>query len=79
MIDTYETKEDDTNLRQIETRCGNRLVISTLRGATWHSRLYVNAGETATLVTAKHKTETGARVWGINQAYRHHREGEIEP
>jgi hypothetical protein len=29
----------------------------------WESRLYVNGGETATLVCAEHKTEKGAEKW----------------
>jgi hypothetical protein len=45
-------------------RNGSHLVRSnaTLPGR-WASRLYVNDGETATLVCAKHKTREGAERW----------------
>lgn len=52
-------------MTQIETRAGSRLVIaaSNGEGAAWTSRLYVNGGETATLTTARHKSEAAARKW----------------
>jgi hypothetical protein len=50
---------------QFETTAGTRKVISFAndRNSIWHSRLYVNNGETATLTSAKHKSEAGARKW----------------
>lgn len=51
---------------QITTTNGTRRVISfanNYEGATWHSRLYVNDGETATLTARKHSTEAGAIKW----------------
>jgi hypothetical protein len=52
-------------MRQIEITNGTRRVISTSNGegSPWSSRLYVNSGETATLICAKHKSEAGARKW----------------
>jgi hypothetical protein len=32
-------------------------------GGKYHSRLYVNSGQTATLRTAKHTTLSGAKKW----------------
>lgn len=51
--------------QQIETTAGSRKVISFRNGEgyTWSSRLYVNHGETATLTSAKHKSEAGVRKW----------------
>ena len=52
-------------MQQFETTKGSRKVISSRNdeGHEWSSRLYVNYGETATLVCAKHKSEGGARKW----------------
>jgi hypothetical protein len=51
--------------QQIEIKAGNRLVIASRNDETypWSSRLYVNGGETATLTSAKHKSEAGVRRW----------------
>lgn len=56
-------------MQTIKTVNGTRQVISSRNqeGSTWWSRLYVNNGETATLVNAKHSTETGARKWAAKQ------------
>ena len=67
MTEINLTKEDDTGFQQIEFRAGSRIVISTLRAAGWDSRLYVNSGETATLVSAKHKSGKGVRAWAEKQ------------
>ena len=48
---------------KIETRNGSRIVIGFCTGAGYDSRLYVNNGNTATLTSARHKTEAGARKW----------------
>ena len=50
-------------MAQIEIKNGTRVVVSVSNGFSWSSRLYVNGGETATLVCAKHKTEAGVRRW----------------
>lgn len=44
---------------------GTRQVISSRNDelSKWTSRLYVNGGETATLVSAKHSTDKGVRAW----------------
>jgi len=58
------TREDDTGFRQVETRRGSRMVISTARANKgWDSRLYVNNGSTATLVRALHKNLDNAMAW----------------
>ena len=56
-------------MRQFEATNGIRKVITTQDGpkCAFHSRLYVNGGETATLVAAIHKTERGARTWAARQ------------
>lgn len=49
---------------QFETQRGTRKVISYSNdGSRWSSRLYVNDGETATSITAKHKSRKGAEAW----------------
>lgn len=53
-------------MTKIETRAGSRVVISLNNRGTWISRLYVSGGETATLVSANHKSEAGARKWAQN-------------
>ena len=50
---------------QFETTYGSRKVTTTAsepRGA-FQSRLYVNDGQTATLLCTTHRTERGARKW----------------
>lgn len=49
----------------IKITSGSRIVISSRNeeGCIWSSRLYVNNGETATLIAAKHSTENGVRKW----------------
>jgi hypothetical protein len=42
---------------------GSRVVIGIVTDAGISSRLYVNNGETATLVCAKHKTLAGMQRW----------------
>ncbi len=52
-------------MQQFETVVGTRKVISSRNddASKWQSRMYVNGGETATLVTGKHATEANARKW----------------
>jgi hypothetical protein len=52
-------------MRQIEITAGTRKIIATSNGAgrPFTSTLYVNGGETATLIRAKHKSEAGMRKW----------------
>lgn len=52
-------------MQTFETTQGTKTVRSFSNGAgcSWASRLYVNGGEDATLVSAKHATEKGARAW----------------
>ena len=49
-------------MTQHEVVQGSRKVIIT-GDAVFSSRLYVNNGETATLICAKHKTLAGAQKW----------------
>lgn len=42
---------------------GSRLAIVTEDMGRFSSRLYVNNGETATLICAKHKTMDGVQRW----------------
>lgn len=42
---------------------GSRVVIVTEDMVRFSSRLYVNNGENATLICAKHKTLAGAQRW----------------
>lgn len=44
---------------------GTRVVIATRNdeSSQWNARLYVNGGETATLVSGRFKTERGLRKW----------------
>jgi hypothetical protein len=42
---------------------GSRVVVVIVTDAGFSSRLYVNNGETATLLSAKHKTLAGAQKW----------------
>jgi hypothetical protein len=46
---------------EVRSRDGKRVVRVSSQGRAFSSRLYVNGGETATLVTAKAQTEAGAR------------------
>lgn len=48
---------------------GNRIVKSSNQNSSeiWESRLYVNRGETATTVNAKHKTLKSAEKWAKKQ------------
>lgn len=52
-------------MNQVIAQNGNRVVRTCNRNsaAMFESRLYVNKGETATLVCAKHKTLAGAKKW----------------
>lgn len=52
-------------MKTIKVQKGSKLVIATSNGEGfgWSSRLYVNGGETATLISAKHKSEAGVRRW----------------
>ena len=52
-------------MEQIRIGGETRLVIATRNNinSSWSGRLYVNGGETATLMTAKRKTEAGIRAW----------------
>ena len=56
-------------MAQFEIKSGNSLVRCFSNGpdAQWHSRVYVNGGEDATLVTATHRTEKGARAWAARR------------
>lgn len=46
-----------------EYRKGSRKVISIKDGEWWHSRLYVNYGDTPTQTHAQHKTSAGVERW----------------
>ena len=52
-------------MEQIRIGDETRFVIATRNNinSLWSGRLYVNGGETATLMTAKRKTEAGVRAW----------------
>ena len=50
-----------------ETKNGSWVVRTTEQQATYSSRLYVNNGETATLVHATHSTKAGAAKWAAKQ------------
>lgn len=52
-------------MQQIEITNGSRKVIATRNDESykWNARLYVNHGETATLLCGKFKTENGVRQW----------------
>ena len=52
-------------LRRLEIVKGSRKVIAFRNDeeCAWWSRMYVNNGETATLVSARHRTEKGVRKW----------------
>lgn len=50
-------------MTKITARQGNRQVVTLCNGASFLSRLYVNGGETATLLSAKHKSLKGAEAW----------------
>ena len=54
-----------SEMLQMETRRGTRVVVSTRNasGQAWRSRLYVNDGQTPTLLTASHRSQRGARQW----------------
>ena len=49
--------------KQFETRKGSSVVITSYEGKHYSSRLYVNDGDTATLICAKHKTRKGRDTW----------------
>ena len=42
---------------------GTAVVRSSRDGALWQSRAYVNNGETATMLAAKHRTRPNAQKW----------------
>jgi len=50
---------------QIEITRGSRKIIATRNDASsrWNARLYVNGGDTATLIARTFKTESGLRTW----------------
>ena len=52
-------------MQTIEIADGSRKVIASRNDSSskWNARLYVNNGETATLVARKFKTEKGVRDW----------------
>jgi len=52
-------------MQTITITAGTKQVIASRNdeSSKWSSRLYVNNGETATLVTGKHGTEKGVRAW----------------
>ena len=52
-------------MRTFETSNGSRTVVTTNQntGGEFQSRLYVDFGNVATLTSASHKTEAGARRW----------------
>lgn len=50
-------------MSQFTTTNGNKQVVTTCQSGKFSSRLYVDNGNVATLVTAKHSTEKGARKW----------------
>lgn len=48
---------------------GSRVVMSSNQNSEglWESRLYVSGGETATTITAKHKSFKSAEKWAAKQ------------
>ena len=56
-------------MQAIEIANGSRKVIASRNDSAskWTARLYVNNGETATLVARKFKTENGVRKWAAKQ------------
>lgn len=51
-------------METFQIRNGSHLVRSNrMLTGRWASRLYVNDGETATLICARHKTREGAERW----------------
>jgi hypothetical protein len=51
-------------MTQFSTTNGSRVVITSVYGqGRYESRLYVGNGEIATLTSAKHTTEKGAKQW----------------
>jgi hypothetical protein len=52
-------------MTRFETRYGSRLVISTSNDefGPWRSTLYVNGGETITMIRGRHDTRKGAEQW----------------
>lgn len=51
---------------------GSRQVIASRNeaGSIWNARLYVNNGETATLVAGKFKSDAGLERWAAKQLSR---------
>ena len=60
-----QTKSEGGRRLETTNAWTSRIVIGfqNSEGGSWSSRLYVNGGETATLTSATHKTEKGARNW----------------
>lgn len=50
-------------MNQFTTTNGSKQVVTTCQDGRFSSRLYVDNGNVATLVTAKHTSEKGARQW----------------
>lgn len=59
----------ERQMQTIKIINGTRQVIASRNdeSSKWSSRVYVNGGETATLVTAKHSTDKGVRAWAAKQ------------
>jgi hypothetical protein len=66
-IDKATTKGNKMNA--VIAQNGNRVVRTCNQNSAgvFESRLYVNKGETATLICAKHKTLAGAQKWAAAQ------------
>lgn len=54
----------------IEITSGNQSVKIIVQDGTYRSRVWVNGGQDATLVSAKHNTEAGARRWAAKELAR---------
>ena len=59
------TMTEQATANRITIISGSRRVISFRNGEgySWNSRLYVSHGETATPISAMHKTVAGVRKW----------------
>lgn len=65
-LSTFIGMDKEDTMQSFKLSNGSHMVRSTRsigHGHYWASRLYVNDGETATLVCARHKTREGAERW----------------
>jgi hypothetical protein len=63
---TLQIEKNPLDSRDTYFRLGRRLIVTTEQNGHFASRLYVNGGETATTLCAKHKTFNGAENWALN-------------